>query len=179
MDITPELLTRIAPNATPVAGDDEQIIAAQIGRTPRGLVGVGARCACGRPAVTVSLPRLPDGSPFPTLFYLSLPWLVKAVSRVEATGIMAEMTAQIAEDEALHAGHRRAHKDYLARRALLGEVPEIAGVSAGGMPDRVKCLHALAAFALSVGPGVTEFGDRALQLAGWGPDVCHCEDDER
>ena len=121
-------------------------------------------------------PRLPDGTPFPTTFYLTHPRAVAAVSTLEASGVMREMTGRLTEDAELAAAHRGAHEDYLRRRAELGEVPEIDGVSAGGMPDRVKCLHVLVAHALAVGPGVSPLGDEALRLiaAEWSPTVCRC-----
>ena len=53
-------------------------------------------------------------------------------------------------------------------------VPEIAGISAGGMPVRVKCLHALVGHALAAGPGVNPVGDLALERADWSPTVCEC-----
>lgn len=148
----------------------------QLGRAPRGVVGIAARCVCGRPTVVRTAPRLEDGTPFPTTFYLTQPRAVAAVSTLEATGIMRSMTERIAADHELAAAHRRAHEDYLARRAELGDVPEIAGISAGGMPSRVKCLHVLVGHALAVGPGVSPFGDETLALiAGdWRPDLCTC-----
>lgn len=78
-----DVLKRVAVNATEIRPDDRAILTAQLGRDPRGLVGIGARCACGAPAVTITYPRLPDGSPFPTVFYLSYPWLVREISRIE------------------------------------------------------------------------------------------------
>ena len=165
-------LTRIAANATPLRDGDAETIRAQIGREPRGLAAVGARCACGAPAVTITRPRLPDGTPFPTLFYLTHPRLVRDMSRLEATGFMA----RLAEDGELAAGHAAAHASYLARRALLGKVPEIEAVSAGGMPGRVKCLHALAGFAMSAGQGVCPVGDIALAAVSWDPDRCRCDE---
>ena len=42
------------------------------------------------------------------------------------------------------------------------DVPEVENVSAGGMPNRVKCLHSLIAHSLSAGPGVNPLGDEAL-----------------
>jgi hypothetical protein len=148
----------------------------QLGREPRGVVGIAARCVCGRPTVVRTAPRLEDGTPFPTTFYLTHPRAVAAVSTLEATGVMRSMTDRLAADPELAAGHRRAHEDYLTRRAELGEVPEIAGISAGGMPSRVKCLHVLVGHALAVGRGVSPLGDEALDLiAGtWRPDVCSC-----
>lgn len=159
-----------------VAAADLEVIAEQLGREPRGVVSVAARCVCGRPTVVRTAPRLPDGTPFPTTFYLTCPPAVAAVSTLEASGIMKEVTARIAEDADLAAAHRRAHEDYLRRRAELGEVPEIEGISAGGMPDRVKCLHVLVGHALAVGPGISPFGDEALDLirATWRPDRCTC-----
>jgi hypothetical protein len=129
---------------------------------------VAHRCPCGLPDVVATDPRLPDGTPFPTLYYLTCPRAVAAVGRLEGSGLMAAQTARLDGDEALAAAYRRAHDDYLARRARLGAVPEIAGVSAGGMPDRVKCLHVLVAHALAAGPGVNPLGDEALaRLDPW------------
>lgn len=159
-----------------VSAEDLATLAEQLGRPARGVVGVAARCRCGRPTVVRTSPRLPDGTPFPTTFYLTHPRAVAAVSTLEATGVMREMSARLAEDPELAAAHRRAHEHYLAQRAELGDVPEIAGVSAGGMPTRVKCLHVLVGHALAAGPGVNPLGDEALVLIReqWSPDVCRC-----
>ena len=155
---------------------DLEVIAAQLGRPARGVVGVAARCVCGRPLVVRTAPRLEDGTPFPTTFYLTSPGAVKAVGTLEADGVMRQMTDRLATDEELAAAHQRAHEDYLSRRAELGEVPEIAGISAGGMPTRVKCLHVLVAHSLAVGPGINPLGDEALALIApvWRPDRCTC-----
>ncbi len=107
-------------------------------------------------------PRLPDGTPFPTTFYATCPRLTGAVSTLEASGMMKEMTARLALDDELAAQYAAAHEHYLSTRSRLGEVPEIAGVSAGGMPARVKCLHVLVAHSLAAGPGVNPLGDEAL-----------------
>jgi len=155
----------------PYTATDEATVAAQLGRTPRGVAGVAYRCPCGKPAVLATEPRLPDGTPFPTTYYLTCPRAVAAASRLESTGRMAELTEQLAADPELAAGYRSAHESYLADRSALGQdVPEIARVSAGGMPDRVKCLHALAAHALAR-PGVNPIGDQALAEMGdfWRP----------
>jgi len=151
---------------------DLAAVEAQLGRPPRGVVGVAHRCPCGLPDVVTTAPRLDDGTPFPTTFYLTCPRAVSAVGTLEASGLMREMTARL-EDPELAARHRAAHEDYLRRRRQLedelGEVPEIAGVSAGGMPGRVKCLHVLVAHALAAGPGVDPLGDEALALLPpWG-----------
>jgi hypothetical protein len=125
---------------------------------------VAHRCPCGRPDVVESGPRLDDGTPFPTLYYLTCPRAAGAVGTLEASGLMRTMTARLAADPVLAAAYRRAHEAYLAGRAALGDVPEIAGISAGGMPTRVKCLHVLVAHALAAGPGVNPLGDEALAL---------------
>ena len=129
------------------------------------------RCPCGLPAVVQTRPRLPDGTPFPTLYYLTCARLCAAVSRLEASGVMAEMTARLAADPALAAAYRRAHEAYLAERDAIEPLhtgADRSEVTAGGMPTRVKCLHALVAHALAAGPGVNPFGDEALAvLAGW------------
>jgi len=150
------------------------VVAAQLGRWPRAVHAVAHRCPCGNPDVVATPPRLPDGTPFPTLYYLSCPIAAGRVGTLEASGLMAEMTGRLAEDPALAAGYRAAHRRYLAERAELADrlgidaVPEIAGISAGGMPDRVKCLHVLVAQALASGPGVNPLGDEALaQLGEW------------
>lgn len=174
MQITEELLRRVAANATPIREGDIETLTEQLGRDPRGLVGIGARCVCGNPQVTVTYPRLPDGSPFPTLFYLSDPWLVLEMSRAESAGQMVEYNEWLAADADFAAAHAAAHQSYVERRDLLDDVPEISGKSAGGMPDRVKCLHALAGYSLAVGPGICLAGDLALERAGWNPQVCHC-----
>ena len=153
----------------PITGADEATIAAQLGRTPRGLAGIAWRCPCGKPGVVATLPALPDGTPFPTTYYLTCPRAAAACSTLEAEGVMRDMSERLATDEELAAAYRAAHDAYLAdRRALSGElvVPQIEGVSAGGMPDRVKCLHALAGHALAAGPGVNPLGDETVSLLG-------------
>lgn len=149
-------------------------VSRQLGRPARGVIGIAARCVCGRPTVVATHPRLPDGTPFPTLYYLSHPAATAELSTLEATGVMAELQAALADDEALAAGYHAAHEQYLADRAMIAEVPEIEGYSAGGMPDRVKCLHALAAHSLAAGPGVNPIGDAALERLSWSPERCRC-----
>src|SRR5690349_17456021 len=111
-----------------VAARDLAIVAEQLGREPRGVVSVAARCVCGRPTVVRTAPRLPDGTPFPTTFYLTCPPAIAAVSTLEAGGAMREMTARLADEPELADRYRAAHEDYLRRRAELGEVSEIEGI---------------------------------------------------
>ena len=150
------------PDLPPVAQADLDAVSRQLGRPARGVAEVAHRCPCGEPDVVRTEPRLPDGTPFPTSFYATCPRLTGALSTLESRGLMREMTNRLEADADLRAAYRSAHEDYLARREELGEVAEIARVSAGGMPTRVKCLHVLAAHALAAGPGVNPLGDEAL-----------------
>jgi hypothetical protein len=149
------------------------VVSTQLGRRARGVVGIAARCVCGNPTVVATAPRLPDGTPFPTLYYLTHPAATAAISTLEATGVMAELATDL-HDETVAAAYRAAHESYLADRETIEVVDEIAGFSAGGMPDRVKCLHALAGHALAAGPGVNPIGDRALERCTWSPTRCEC-----
>ena len=160
------------PPFDPPTDADVAVVSAQLGRPARGVIGIAARCVCGNPTVVATHPRLADGTPFPTLYYLSHPGATAAISTLEATGVMAELQETL-EGEVADA-YRAAHLSYLADRESIEEVPEISGFSAGGMPDRVKCLHALAGHALAAGPGVNPIGDAALARAGWSPDRCIC-----
>jgi hypothetical protein len=158
----------------PVAESDLAAVERQLGRRPRGVAEVAHRCPCGEPDVLRTEPRLPDGTPFPTTYYATCPRLTGAISTLETEGVMKEMTARLAEDDELAAAYLRAHEHYLAQRGELGDVPEIQGISAGGMPSRVKCLHVLVAHSLAAGPGVNPLGDEALEALGewWTPTSC-------
>ena len=150
----------------PMTAADEAVITAQLQRSPRGAAGIGYRCPCGKPAVMTTRPRLPDGSPFPTMYYLTCPRAVAACSSLEAQGLMAKMNRRLSHDRDLAAAYRHAHEQYLTDRERLEPVPEITGVTAGGMPDRVKCLHALVAHSLAAGEGVNPLGDEAVRALG-------------
>jgi hypothetical protein len=158
----------------PLTREDEAVVAAQLGREPRAIHEVGHRCPCGHPDVVTTEPRLPGGTPFPTTFYLTCPRAASLIGTLEGSGLMAEMTERLRSDEELAAAYARAHEAYLAARAELGRVAEIEGISAGGMPDRVKCLHVLAGQALAQGPGVNPLGDEVLERLGpwWSAGPC-------
>lgn len=162
----------------PATDRDLEIMAAQLGRTMRGVLGIGARCVCGAPTVVVTRPRLPDGTPFPTFYYLTHPAATASASRLEADGTMAELQEQL-RDPAIAQAYAAAHAAYLADREAHGHVEEIAGISAGGMPTRVKCLHAVLAHTLAAGPGVNPIGDRTLELGDWSPEQCVCAPEAR
>lgn len=162
------------PNFDPPTDDDIIAVSRQLGRPARGVVGIAARCRCGEPTVVATRPRLEDGTPFPTLYYLSHPDATVAMSALEATGVMAELTDVLGSDAGIAERYADAHRAYLADRDRIEAVAEIAGISAGGMPSRVKCLHALAAHALAAGPGVNPIGDLALARGDWSPEACRC-----
>lgn len=151
---------------------DRAAVAAQLGRPPRALRSVAYRCPCGLPAVVQTSPRLADGTPFPTLYYLTCSRLAGLVGRIEASGAMREMTERLTTDPELASAYQAAHESYLAERDAVE--PLGTQVSAGGMPGRVKCLHVHVAHALARGPGVNPFGDEALAVIGpwWTPGPC-------
>lgn len=162
---------------------DIRVLSAQLGRTVRDVIEIPARCVCGNPLVAATAPRLSNGSPFPTVFYLAHPAITAAASRLEAGGLMYEMTDALADDTELASRYTLAHENYLAERERIrlisgtDEVPEIENISAGGMPTRVKCLHAVIGHTLAVGRGINPMGDWGLDeiTDWWTPQVCACE----
>jgi hypothetical protein len=148
---------------------DLDVIERQLGRTPRDVHAISYRCPCGNPAVVETPPRLSNGEPFPTFYYATCPRLTAAISTLETTGLMGDMNERLATDPVLAGEYAAAHDDYIAARSALGiDVPEVENISAGGMPDRVKCLHSLVAHSLSAGEGVNPLGDEALtKLPEW------------
>ena len=161
------------PPFDPPSEHDVQVVSAQLGRPARDVIGIAARCVCGNPTVVSTKPRLGNGTPFPTLYYLCHPAATAAVSTLEANQVMPELAALL-EDETVAAQYRAAHESYLADRESIEHVDEIDGISAGGMPTRVKCLHALVGHALAAGPGVNPIGDLALERVDWSPSRCEC-----
>jgi uncharacterized protein len=145
-----------------VESADLEAVAKQLGREPRGVLDIAYRCPNGEPAVVKTAPRLPDGTPFPTLYYLTHPALTAAASRLESSGLMRGMTERLHHDPDLAAAYRRAHESYLAERDEIE--PLGTTFSGGGMPDRVKCLHVLIAHSLAKGPGTNPFGDEAVAM---------------
>ena len=157
-----------------ISDADRAAVRAQLGREPRGLRAVAHRCPCGLPDVVETAPRLEDGSPFPTLYYLTCPRAAAAVGRLEADGVMARMTARLDADPELASSYADAHADYLRRRDAVEVLPGAPG--AGGMPTRVKCLHVLVAHELAT--GANKLGREALRLLAedprceWGARRC-------
>jgi len=157
-----------------IEAHDEAVIAEQLGRPPRAIHAIGHRCPCGNPDVVTTEPRLPDGTPFPTTFYLTCPRAASLIGTMEGSGLMAEMQTRLRTDADLATAYRQAHERYLDAREAIGHVDEIDGISAGGMPDRVKCLHVLAGQALAQGRGVNPLGDEVVDALGeyWKSGPC-------
>ena len=156
-----------------VSSNDIEAIKKQIGRTPRGLIDISYRCKCENPAVVKTKPSVEGNEPFPTHFYLTCAKLNSQIGTLEASGLMKEYEEKLSLDKDFAEQYKKAHLDYLNRRNEHGFIEEIAEISAGGMPKRVKCLHALIAHSLAVGPGINPVGDDALQrLGNWGNKSC-------
>ena len=111
--------------------------------------------------------RLADGTPFPTLYWLTCPWLVEWAGALESEGVLADWTDRARSDPRLAAELRTAHASLERRRAEeSGDADDCAGVGVAGQADasRVKCLHAHVALALV---GVRDpVGEETLALAG-------------
>jgi len=161
---------------TGIAPADAAAVTAQLGRPPRAVREVAHRCPCGLPSVVQTAPRLEDGTPFPTLYYLTCSRLSSRLSTLEADGRMREMTARLADDPELAAAYGRAHEAYLAERDAIE--PLGTTFSGGGMPDRVKCLHVVIAHSLAKGRGVNPFGDEALAILAAEPAMAGILDKE-
>jgi len=150
---------------------DARAVQAQLGRPVRGVWSVARRCHLGVPMVIENFPRLDDGTPFPTLFWLTCPILVKRASRLESDGRMAAMTQRLATDAALNVRLQTSITRYRARRAEHEPIAE-SGAPPGGGPDRVKCLHAHVAHELADPPN--PIGAETLAATGWPDCVVPC-----
>lgn len=138
-------------------------VAKQLGREPRGVVEISYTTPDGAPAVVKTVPRLEDGTPFPTLYYLTEPRLTAEASRLEVAHVMKWMQERLATDAELQDDYLKAHEHFLAERNKMEDLG--TDFSGGGMPDRVKCLHVLIAYALAEGPERVRFGTEAVAMA--------------
>ncbi len=111
----------------PATAADLEAVRQQLGRRPRDTVGVAHRCPCGNADVVATAPRLSDGTPFPTFYYLTCPRAASEIGTLEAGGLMRDMTERLGQDEDLAARYRDAHAAYLRDRNAHGDVPEIDG----------------------------------------------------
>jgi uncharacterized protein len=157
-----------------VSAEDIAEVSRQLGRPARDILDIAARCVCGKPLVVKTKPRLGNGTPFPTLYYLTQSAATAAVSTLEASGYMVELQNMLIADPGVQAAYQKAHHDYLSEREAIEFVEELKDFSAGGMPVRVKCLHALVGHSLAKGPGANPIGDLALAALDWSPMRCQC-----
>lgn len=146
-----------------VSDADLDRVAQQLGRPPRGVLEIAYRTPDGEPGVVKTAPRLADGTPFPTLYYLTDPRLTAEASRLEVAQVMKWMQERLGRDEELAADYLKAHEYYLAKRNAIEDLG--TDFSGGGMPDRVKCLHVLIAYALAEGPDHFRLGTEAVAIA--------------
>ncbi|AGT04973.1 hypothetical protein cgp_1113 [Corynebacterium glutamicum MB001] len=142
---------------------DLNAVEEQLGRAPRGVLDISYRSPDGVPGVVMTAPKLDDGTPFPTLYYLTDPRLTTEASRLEVALVMKWMTDRLSTDEELRADYQRAHEHFLAKRNAIEDLG--TDFSGGGMPDRVKCLHVLIAYALAEGPDHFRLGTEAVAMA--------------
>ena len=103
-------------------GADLEVVQAQLGRRPRGTRAIAHRCPCGNPDVVETSPRLDDGTPFPTLFYLTCPHANAACSRLESAGVMRDMHERLSTDPVLAERYAKAHQDYLAQESQIAKM---------------------------------------------------------
>lgn len=146
--------------------DDRAVVERQLGRPARGRWAVARRCHLGVPMVIESHPRMPDGSPFPTLFWLTCPLLVKRASQLESAGALAATSARLGDDAQTRRRLAIALARYRARRDAHEPLPPDTAPPGGG-PERVKCLHAHVAHELADPPNPV--GADVLARVGW-PD---------
>ncbi len=146
----------------PVSLEDKRIITHQLGRSPRGVVGIAKRCAYGFPQVVIVHPLL-EGKPFPTMYWLTCPFLFRAIASLEAGGMIRRIEEAIRRDSDLASRLVHAHRSYIEQRQRLlsredlvylegkGILPALMERGIGGIADfsRIKCLHLHAAHALA------------------------------
>jgi uncharacterized protein len=155
----------------PATQRDREAIERQLGRPPRALAGVAARCSLGGPSVIAQRPYDEAGMPFPTTLWLSCRVLVRSVSELESSGGIAELEAELGMQPDLRASRRRAEVRVAALRESLDEGgPRADGGAAlatsldgGADAAPLKCLHAHAAVALAAPPYA--FGRLVLERA--------------
>jgi uncharacterized protein len=149
-----------------VESDDRAVVSRQLRRPARAFKGVACRCVHGFPAVSEQEPFAVDGTPFPTMYWLTCPWLVTAIDRIEAGGGVRRYSEAAGADPVLAQSLVKAHAE---QRALRPELD--TGVAGSRQEGSIKCLHAHAAFALAR-PGY-ELGDRILAEVEprWCPDA--------
>ncbi len=137
----------VPPNTDRLAA----LVARQVGRAPRTPWRVAASCVHDFPTVIASPSRLDDGTPFPTLYWLTCPYLADAASAAESAGELAEWDALVADDADLALALGAVDLELRERRvAESGGVDECGAVGVAGQESRTaaKCIHARIALVL-------------------------------
>jgi uncharacterized protein len=145
--------------------DDRRVIEAQIGRPLRAESEVVARCHLGLPVVIRVPPHLDDGTPFPTLYWLTCPLAVTRIGRLEGAGGVKRMETKAEADAVFAEALASAHTAYQTERDSLIDAaddrPRPSG-GVGGSSEGVKCLHAH--YAHAAGGGLNPVGEL---VASW------------
>ncbi|MCA1840716.1 MAG: DUF501 domain-containing protein [Actinomycetota bacterium] len=149
---------------------DTHHVRVQIGREPRGKWKVARRCECGCPQVILTEPRLDDGTPFPTTWWLTCKSLSGEVSRLESEGMIARINERLKVDQDLLDAMKRATNNYVQLRDVME--PLGTDIHPGGGPLRVKCLHAHVADQLI--NGSNPVGKMVLDAIGWSEPLVPC-----
>lgn len=162
----------VAPSAQQL-----EIIEQQLGRKPRGLVGIAAATDSGVPLV-LQMRSLVDDQPFPTLFWLCSKDLHLALAEIETAGWVKLIEAELQTDEALLAGYQANQQAYVdlrwaqmrdedrARIDELGFTDLFNTYGIGGIRhwDKVRCLHMQYAQHLVMGNMIGERLDAEFDL---------------
>jgi hypothetical protein len=171
----------------PVSLKDRRIIAQQLGREPRGVIEVPRRCTYGYPQVVTVYPLI-DATPFPTLYWLTCPYLHREIAALESGGMIGGIEEKIASDPQFKERVVRAHRSYIERRRGLlsdvdlayieerGMLPALLKRGIGGIEDfsHVKCLHLHAAHALAAENPIGEIVLESLARRECPPDEVLC-----
>lgn len=123
---------------------DRQVVEVQIGRPIRAESEVVARCHLGMPVVVEVPPHLDDGTPFPTLYWLTCPVANSRIGRLEGAGGVKRMEAKAESDSEFDSDLEDAHRAYERERdarVINVDGPQPSG-GVGGARTGVKCLHA-------------------------------------
>jgi hypothetical protein len=116
-------------------------------------------------------PLLENGAPFPTLYWLTCPILIKRVSTLESEGSMTALTERLDHNPSFKQRLADAIARYRAMRDAHAVIVESGGPPGGG-PDRVKCLHSHVAHQLA--GGNNPVGALTLTATGWPDCVAPC-----
>ena len=151
--------------------NEKQTVEIQLNRKVRSNINVVAKCHFDLPVVVDVPKNLDDGTPFPTMYWLTCPMYVKKVSTLESNGMVKNLDKQLVENKKLNKLWRKRQKSYENERNkkyknLTNTISPIGGV--GGTTKSIKCLHSHLADELVSGENV--IGKVVLESVGG----CNC-----